>query len=360
MIEQARAPYSIRLELTRRCNLRCAHCLADASPCPMEDELTTEEWLAFFGRLGELQVFGITLTGGEIFLRRDIFTLLERLIEARKHRVDILTNGTLISPGIARHLSALRLTRVTLSLDGMRDTHDRIRGPGSFDRALKGLRHLVAEGITPVISFTAMCHNYRDFAPLTDLVVAIGVSSIRVNKLTPEGRCQPLFGRLALGFPDDIRELVAAVERKRTEHPSVNITCTLAKHLFLPRASEEHCKATAGTALPITHLKDGCGACALSCQVTATGDVIPCEGLADFSAGNIRARDFLDLWRNSESFRNIRALSKVPVFTLPWCASCQFNRLCDGGCRAVAYGTYGDLLGPDPSCPYWHRELKRA
>lgn len=356
MAEHAKAPYSIRLEITRRCNLRCAHCLANASPGEIDGELTTGEWLAFFARLGELQVFGITLTGGEIFMRRDIFTLLERLAGARKHRIDIITNGTLITSRTARRLSALRLRRLTLSLDGLRETHDRIRGPGSFDRALQGVKHLVAEGIVPVVSFTAMRHNHQDFAALTDLVAAMGVSSIRVNKLTPEGRCQPLYGQLALRFPDDVRALVAAVERKRIEYPSMTIACTLGKHLFLPRVLAERCKSGAGEPDP-THLKDGCGACAQSCQVTAMGLVVPCEGLADFAAGSIRDHDFLDLWRHSEQFRRIRALSSVAVFTLPWCASCPFNRLCDAGCRAVAYGMYGDVQGPDPSCPYWDRKL---
>jgi SynChlorMet cassette radical SAM/SPASM protein ScmE len=351
MITHATAPLAVRLELTRKCNLSCFHCLASASAVGAPNELSTAQWLAFFERLETLRVFTLTLTGGEIFARRDAITLLDRLAASRRWRLLIQTNGTLITPEIALRLRELRLSHVTVSLDGMHAVHDKIRGARAFERAIRGVRNLIAAGIVPSIAFTVMRVNLEELGPTIDFIASMGITAMRVNQLAAEGKCRPIYHELALRFPDDVRRLMEVLELKKRERPTVKVACSLGIHLNLPRtyAVSQVRDGNNGT---ITYVNGGCGACVTSCQVCATGDVVPCEGLSTFVAGNILKCDFLDIWRTSSALQQIRDLRKIPVSELPSCAACRFNRICNAGCRAQALNVYGDLFGPDPACPY--------
>jgi MoaA/NifB/PqqE/SkfB family radical SAM enzyme len=87
MIRYTKIPYAVRILLTNKCNLNCSFCLRDSSDKTPGKELNTEEWLNFFDRLRELRVFRISLSGGEIFLRDDLFLLLRKLRENRMHQI---------------------------------------------------------------------------------------------------------------------------------------------------------------------------------------------------------------------------------------------------------------------------------
>jgi len=101
-----------------------------------------------------------------------------------------------------------------------------------------------------------------------------------------------------------------------------------------------------------------CSAAHTSCTITASGWVIPCAELFDFRGGNVIDHDILDIWQNSENFRQIRGLSDIPLSQVPHCRNCEYNVLCNAGCRADALTVYGDLLAPDPLCPYIkHRDV---
>jgi radical SAM protein with 4Fe4S-binding SPASM domain len=78
--------------------------------------------------------------------------------------------------------------------------------------------------------------------------------------------------------------------------------------------------------------------------------------LFDFKGGNIKEKDILDIWKNSEAFKEIRNLSNICTDEIPYCRNCDYNVLCNAGCRADAYAVYGDLLAPDPFCPYWREK----
>jgi AdoMet-dependent heme synthase len=355
MANISKAPFAVRLHLTRSCNLQCIHCLSDASATPPEGELTTDEWCRLFDDLRELRIVDVSLSGGEPFCRHDIFDLLERLAAPRRHRITILTNGTLITENAAARLAQLRLRRFTLSLDGTEAQHDKVRGRGSFQLAICGLRNLLAAGLQPVVAFTPMRTNFESFGALVDLLVEMGITNIQVNRLKPEGRCTPIYPRLALRHPDDVRAMVDEVQRKRITYPHVQIQCTLGRYLFLPIAHQQFINTPLGERRPAAHLNEGCSACLTSCQITATGKVVPCEGLSDFVGGDIRRTSLKEIWQRSDEFAKVRALSEVLVGDLSDCQPCAYNAICDAGCRAVAYLVTGDLLSRDPWCPFGKR-----
>lgn len=356
MIRYAKIPHSVQLLLSSRCNLHCAFCFMDASDKENKKELTTGEWLSFFERLKELQVFNIRLSGGEIFLRDDLFVLLKKLRENRIHRITLLTNGTLITADIAEQLKLLNIKNITISLDGLEAEHDRIRGIGRFQKTVKGIRHLIAVGILPYIAFTPTKNNYRDLGPLIDFIASLGIKGMAVNTLSPEGRCINIYDDIALAFPDQVKEVLDVIEEKKKEYPNIGINSGLGFYYHLPE-SYEYLKKNPQN-FEIKHLKDGCGAACTSCTVTAIGDVIPCEGLSDFSGGNVREQDLADIWNNAAPFKTIRDLAKIPMDQVPFCKDCKYIYHCDGGCRATAYLVYNDLLAPCISCPYFKAEEK--
>jgi MoaA/NifB/PqqE/SkfB family radical SAM enzyme len=133
------APRSMEIAITGRCNLRCKYCFYADEMTALKD-LPTERWLAFFEELGELAVQRVTLTGGEVFTRRDLFQLIDGII-ANRMRYSILSNGTLITGKVLAQFEVgkrrLRLDSIQVSIDGSRaEIHNKSR-PNSFDRALR-------------------------------------------------------------------------------------------------------------------------------------------------------------------------------------------------------------------------------
>ena len=158
--------FTLQWHITHRCNLRCRHCYQEdysafESRADMERILDQyRELLSAYRFRGYLNV-----TGGEPLTHPDLFWLLE---EAAKRGMitGVLTNGTLIGLREARLLRACRVDYVQVSLDGCREVHDSIRGEGSFERAVKGINSLKAQGLFTTVSFTAQHDNRRELKPL--------------------------------------------------------------------------------------------------------------------------------------------------------------------------------------------------
>lgn len=358
-------PCSVRLELTRACNLRCPYCIADASQQPAA-ELNTAQWLKLFTRLHELQVLRVSLSGGEPLIRPDALELIEALAR-REFSVSLLSNGTLVTRDVAKRLRALGVSSVWLSFDGLRECHDAVRGTGAFERALIGLRHVLAQGLDLGVNVVPMRHTVNSLGGLVDLLVAEGVNRITVSTLRPEGRCHAIYESLAPRYPDDLRTIREIVDAKRSLHTKLSLTCGATFHFDVTRTRLNPARSQTpndgGAGEPRRPTRDpmplmaGCSACRTSCHITASGDVLPCAGMEAFSGGNIKTRDLLEVWRHSARFREIAELNRRPVTDIRECADCPYNSTCWGGCRADAFKAFGSLLAPDPVCPHWRRPV---
>jgi MoaA/NifB/PqqE/SkfB family radical SAM enzyme len=133
-------PMSIHFELTQRCNLRCIHCLFTHETA---DELSTEEILRILMQLKEIGVFSLSLSGGEIFARKDIEAILDFLM-IQRFMVIIYTNGTLLNQCIIKKIAALNPSSVEISIYGATpEVHDAITGvTGSFEKTIGNIREL--------------------------------------------------------------------------------------------------------------------------------------------------------------------------------------------------------------------------
>lgn len=177
---------SVTWAINHPCNLRCTHCY-DVTAERRQD-LSTADALTVVGRLAAAGVRFIAFSGGEAFLRKDVFDLMS---EARRCGIGIAarSNGTLITPVVARRLRELDIQVVGVSFDGATaDTHDAVRGHGAFDAALAGLVALRAEGIRAQMEVVLSRQNLHEAIACVELGERVGASEVNFSAMTPQGR----------------------------------------------------------------------------------------------------------------------------------------------------------------------------
>lgn len=352
-------PILVFWETTRACPLACRHCRAAATCQPAPDELSAAEGTRL---VGQIAAFGspapvLILTGGDCLLRRDLFDLIEY--------ADSLGVPVALAPAVSPLLSNEVIARiasgpvraVSLSLDGIGTTHDRIRGiPGHHDQTIAAIKALAAAGVPVQVNTTVMRENVGELADVFDSVAAAGAGSWEVFFLVNVGR-------------GTTTEAVTAYEHEQVCH----FLCDAAGHGLAIRAVEAPflrrvaAERAAGGVLPGDSLyrtlasrlrqllgqgngqpgirsastRDGKGII----FVAHDGTVYP-AGFLPLPLGNVRAQALTEIYRDHPLLRSIRAAR----FT-GRCGRCDHADLC-GGSRSRAYASGGDPLGEDPACPY--------
>ena len=156
--------------ITRRCNLKCVHCYAQATKEAEANELTTQEGKKLIDDLAGFGVPVLLFSGGEPLVRKDLPELAEYAVQ-KGMRAVISTNGTLITPQMARKLKDIGLSYVGISLDGMSSINDEFRGvKGSFNAAMKGIENCQAVGIKVGLRFTINKANADEIGKIFDLL----------------------------------------------------------------------------------------------------------------------------------------------------------------------------------------------
>lgn len=172
--------------VTHPCNLKCTHCY-DAVPQKRRD-LSTAEALCVIANLHAAGVNFIAFSGGEAFLRKDLFRLM-RCCAERRIQFGARSNGTLISPDIARRIKELGISVVGVSFDGAtRNTHDAVRGRGSFDAAVAGLQAVLDAGIRGQVEVVLSRANAHEALQFIALGEQLDASEVNFSALTPHGR----------------------------------------------------------------------------------------------------------------------------------------------------------------------------
>ncbi len=216
------APEEIDVSLTGKCNLACRYCFY-ADEMAALDDLPGQRWMDFFAEAGGIGVQRLTLSGGEVFTRPDLFVLIDSLIENRM-RYSILTNGTLIDQKIIAAFNVgkrrLRLDSIQVSIDGSTAAvHDASRPPASFDRALRGLRLLKAEGFPVTVRVTINRHNVHDLSAIARLLLDdIGLRSFGTNSADRFGsaRC---YGQDVVLNPEEWDSAVRTLKELLKQYP---------------------------------------------------------------------------------------------------------------------------------------------
>jgi len=330
------------LNLTNRCNLRCLTCFKDAGSA-YESELGTKELVRLIDQLPALVTGRVILSGGEPLLRDDLDVVLDALAE-RNLAIFIITNGTLIDRRCAERLARLPRLVVQVSLDGSRpEVNDRIRGSGSFERALAGARRLAELGVDVRIYPTVTRLNIDDLPGLQRLYKTLRHDDRRFAfaRFHPTGRGARHLRELYIP-PGDFLERLARMKLDGARTPD-DEPRDRALSDYIPR------RVLYGVR------KVNCGLGSGTLSIDADGTVYPCHWLHDprFAAGNVRTSSLTQIYFDSAVLRRCRDLRVDGRITA--CTGCDLRYLCGGGCRARALAFTGDIAGLDPEC-----ELMRA
>jgi MoaA/NifB/PqqE/SkfB family radical SAM enzyme len=178
--------YSVTWAVNHACNLRCTHCY-DVVKYRRHD-LSTEQALNVIDRLHEAGVTFIAFSGGEAFLRKDIFELMGRCRDLGMS-FGARSNGTRISQEVAAKLKKLGISVVGVSFDGATpETHDAVRGEGAFQAALAGLEALLAHDIRAQMEVVLSQQNAHEALQFIELGEAVGASEVNFSTMAPQGR----------------------------------------------------------------------------------------------------------------------------------------------------------------------------
>jgi sulfatase maturation enzyme AslB (radical SAM superfamily) len=197
----APAPPSIFWEITSRCNLLCRHCVVASGDTPSSGELSTERALELIDEWAYAGVRDITFSGGEPLLRKDFFELASAA-KQRNLDISLATNGTLITPVVARNLKALGFD-VQISLDGSTaDIYESVRGNADlFESVIAGIRNLLSEEVNLTIGTVLTRNNVDDIPSLVDRVEKMGVPVTSNSILWRSGRSMSISWTGDLQFP---------------------------------------------------------------------------------------------------------------------------------------------------------------
>lgn len=339
-------PRLVAWELTRSCNLFCAHCRASAGNISYPDELTTTECFSLIDQIAEISSPILILTGGEPLLRSDLYDIGSYAVR-KGLRVVVGTNGTLVTPDVAKRLAAVPVSRISVSLDfPLPAAQDAFRGtPNAFRDAVAGVKNARAAGLEVQINSTVTRQNVEYLPALVELALELGAVAFHPFMLVPTGRGK----RLAADelSPDDYEATLRWIcqEQERLEGRLV-LKPTDAPHYHrIARQCGMVLSPGHGTH-DMNAATRGCLAGTGFCFISHTGRVQGC-GYLDLEAGYVRRESFASIWHNSTLFNELRDLSQLKGK----CGICEYKRLC-GGCRARAYESTGDHLAAEPYCTH--------
>lgn len=188
-MESRRAPLFAVIELTERCNLRCAHCYIHDPARDSEikpKELTTEQWYRVFDELAEAGCLWMTWTGGEILFRSD-FVALYRYAKAKGFLITLFTNGTLLTPQLVHVFREWYPQLVEITLYGMTaETYEKVTGVrGAFGRAIEAIEGLALAGIPLRLKTVVMSLNKHELPAMYDYASGLGTDFRHDGVLRP-------------------------------------------------------------------------------------------------------------------------------------------------------------------------------
>jgi radical SAM protein with 4Fe4S-binding SPASM domain len=320
-------PITVHVDLTYRCNERCVHCYLDHDD---HGEMTTKEICTLFEELAEIGTLFLTISGGEIFLRKDFFELLEyaRLLH---FDVSLKTNALLVDAERSVRLRELGVRRVQVSLySADPSVHDRVTCvPGSFARTLAGVQRLKAAGLLVKLACPLMNHNLAGYRAVMALAAELELPYVMDLTITPmmDG------GMRTVAFRSTVEDLGEVLS-----DPDLNPV--LADKNYAPGHKLTGSATSSGLESP-PYADIPCSAGHNSCYVSPYGDVYPCVQLP-LPAGNIRRQRFAEIWYGAPEMQRVR---RIRESELNVCPSCSLRSYCER-CPGLALMEGGDLLGP--------------
>jgi radical SAM protein with 4Fe4S-binding SPASM domain len=318
--EQLRDEHPLRylfLEVTRRCNLACKYCGSSCTGRQPEGELTIPEWIEVVeqvaGDFDPSRVM-VAVTGGEPLLKEGVFELFAAL-RRLGFRYGMVSNGQLLDLAMARRLVRVGMGSISLSMDGVPEVNDALRGRGAADKVIAAIANLRAAGYTGKLEIISTITRPA-LARLDEMrrfVASLRVPMWRVAPVMPIGRAAE--NPELVPTADDVRALLEYVRASRRDR--MLPTPEFSEEGFLGNRFEGQvrpylCQCRAGITIAGIHHDGRIGACP--------------ELPAAFDQGHVRTDRFKTVWE--ERYQDLRDRSWTKKGA---CASCAQYRVCKGG-----------------------------
>ncbi len=346
--------------LIRRCNLTCKHCYSISADTDFPGELTSAE---IYKVMDDLKAFGVPvliLSGGEPLLRPDIFDISRRAKQMGFY-VGLSTNGTLIDATNIDRIAAIGYDYIGISIDGLKETHDRFRRkPGAFDASLHAIRLCHARGIKVGMRFTMTQDNAAELPELLNLMEAEGIDKFYLSHLNYAGRGN-------INRKDDVilkttrlamdllfercweytqRGLAKEFVTGNNDTDGVYLLFWVRNHF--PRL-EAHMRAKLA--------QWGGNASGVNiANIDNLGNVHPDTFWWHYSLGNVKQRPFSTIWPDT-SDPLMAGLKASPRALKGRCGACRYFDICGGNTRVRAHQLTGDPWAEDPACYLTDQEI---
>lgn len=332
-------------EVTQKCNLKCIHCRADASPDKKEKIIIKGK--KAFELIDEIKKLGaptLALTGGEPLLRKDLIDII-KYANKQGVPVRIQSNGLLLTERLASQLKNLGILSFGIGLDGPNaEIHDRIRNKkGAFKKAIKSIKLLKSKNIKVHVEYTITKINYNELTGTLDLLESLNVDTFLARAAIFAGRANAnnsIFRISNIEYKKILEQICSERQNRKILLNSQDPLYHLSDKQSMERL-KEYGDITSGKVL------SGCTVGLNMAHIHSNGEVGVCTFLPDLIIGNIFKKSFSQIWEERARINEINRFMKREYNGA--CKNCSDRFIC-GGCRARALIINKDLFGHDPYC----------
>ncbi len=335
------AYFAFQFHITDECDQRCEHCyiFAEDHNKPIQQislenaERIIENCEAMCEEMVRKPYFYIT--GGDPILHPDFWSIAA-LLKEKNIPFAILGNPFHLTKDVCQRLKAYGCLKYQLSIDGLRETHDKIRKPGSFDTTLEKIPLLREAGIHVAIMTTVSGMNMDEIEGIVDIVVENMADIFAFARYCPTG-----FEKDNHIEPMAYRNLLDRLWAKFEKYKDSETTFNLKEHLWTLYLYEKGLFKIPDN-LNKDKIYDGCNCARSHMTILPTGEVLACRRM-DSTVGNALEEEMARIFQGEkmDTYRRYDEFEK--------CAKCELLRFCRG-CPAVTHGYNGNLYNADPQC----------
>jgi len=334
-------PLAAVWEITMGCNMRCKHC-GSSCKAPLPDELTTDEALKLCKELGEMGLRWVTVSGGEALLRNDWHIIAKGLTDNGVTPL-LITNGWLVNDDVIQKAQDSGIESFAMSLDGVRETHDYMRMPGSFERIMKVYDKMENTNLVKAAITTVSKKNIGELKELKKILIEKGVRLWQLQIALPMGNFNDN-SELAL----DPEQVESIIDFAYDAIEDTNLTIYLADCLGYYNRKEIAVRDKTFGEKNV--MWTGCTAGKRSFGILHNGNILGCTSIRDskFVEGNIRETPLKEIWNNMQNFSWSRTMSKSKL--TGFCNKCGFGDVCLGGCPNTRLTFNKDIYSDNKFC----------
>lgn len=327
---------AVHLEATSGCNMKCAHCY-QGKRYPLSDNLRLEEVFRIINEMANMQVEGVSISGGEPFFDSRTFDFIKLIEDLEMRVISIFTNGLLLNQAtIERLLGFCSNPTFFVSLDSITPKgmifrgFDKSKGGQALDKILENIKELIVHKNRVVVNTVMNRGNVADIRKMYNVMVGLGVHSWRI------------------GFPKKTGFFKADNDFELPWETMMEASFKLLKHHLKSGNTKFHLQLEylyrpelAGN---FSAIYDDDFVCDYegrreSCCVKPNGDVVSCAYCTDFPIGNVKNDSLNNIWHSS----CMREVKEIRVKDVSGCDGCELKTYCATGCRINAYFLNGDF-----------------